>query len=378
MSGAIRFRAGAIRSVGELLDETGATSIFLVTGRCSYAASGAEQVLEKQLRGKRVLRFSDFESNPQLPEVERAVELFRQNPANLILAVGGGSVLDMAKLIAILSVQGGSAADVVLGRRPIAENGQPVMAIPTTAGTGAEVTHFATVYVDQRKHSLAHPSMRPAYAIVDPELTYSLPPHTTAVTGLDAFSQAVESMWSVAASRETKDYSREAIRLALDHLHSAVHQPSPQARYAMSKASHLAGKAIDIAKTTAPHALSYTLTARFGVPHGHAVALTLGPLWIFNSDVSDRDAVPPRSARQVRDVMTELNALVGCPHAAASAKRIKRLIESLGLPTRLSDVGIRTAAERRRIADEVNVERLQTNPRRLTQASLREIVESIA
>ena len=369
---------GSIRQVGTFLQENKVQSIFLVTGRTSYSTSGAEAALEDILRTREVATFSGFESNPKMDDIERGLSLFRHASRDLILAVGGGTAIDTAKLIAILSAQSSSPLDIVLGREQIRMPGPPVMALPTTAGTGSEVTHFAVVYIDDHKHSLAHPAMRPSYAIVDPELTDSMPPKITAVTGLDAFSQAVESMWSVHATPQSKTCSREAIQLALKHLPEAVHRPTPICRHAMSRASHLAGKAIDVTRTTAPHAISYTMTSHFRVPHGLAVALTLGPTLVYNSRVTAEDCQSERAAEDVRRAIDEVQVLLGSRDPECSRQRITELIESLGLPTRLHDVGIRTPADREILVDNVNLERLANNPRKMTHEALAQIIESIA
>jgi alcohol dehydrogenase class IV len=267
---------------------------------------------------------------------------------------------------------------VVHGRSTITNPSHPVIAVPTTSGTGSEATHFAAVFIGNCKYSVAHRSMLPVGAIIDPELTYSMSPETTAVTGLDAFSQAVESMWSVNATESSRHSARQAIRLALDHLPTAVNRPSPSARFGMSKAAHLAGIAINVTKTTAPHAISYIMTSRFGLPHGHAVALTLGPFLEYNSQATSDDVTHPGGAEEVHRSIAELNHLLGCSNAIASRKRITELIESLNLPTRLRDVGIHTSAQRQMIAEGVNLERLANNPRVLSERALNEILEEIA
>ena len=378
MSQRVRFQPGAIHHVGEILAQSGSKSVFLVTGRASYVRSGAAAPLAKILEGRQVVHFDDFELNPNLSDVERGLKLFRRHGFDQILAVGGGSVLDMVKLIGIFSAQDASPMELVCRERPIERAGPPVIAVPTTAGTGSEVTHFAAVYVDHEKHSVAHESMLPAHAVVDPELTESLPPKLTAIGGLDAFAQAVESMWSVHSTLESSGYARQAILLALEHLSAAVHRPSPEARRAMSMASHLAGKAINITKTTAPHAISYAMTSRFGVPHGHAVALTLAPILLYNSQVRENDAAQERGADVVRQTIADLNHILGCPGAETSCRKITEWIDSLGLPTRLSEVGILSPADRRLIAGSVNTERLANNPRVLTSEAIEEILARIA
>ena len=378
MSQQIIFRNGSLQDLGRVLEKYDPALIFLVTGKKSYRESGAASKIGKILKGRNQVRFQEFSANPKLEDLDAGIRLFRHSRADLILAVGGGSVLDMAKLIGILAVQDGSPRDTVAGREQIRTDSVPVIAVPTTAGSGSEATHFAVVFLGETKSSLAHPSMLPECVLIDPELTYSLPPRITAVTGLDAFSQAVESMWSIQATERSRAYARKAIELALANLPTAVHQPSTAVRRHMSLAALLAGKAINLSKTTAPHALSYTMTACFGVPHGHAAALTLAPVLIYNSRVTAADVTPPYTVERVREIMLALTHLLGGQDPLAAGQRITGLIESLGLPSRLSEVGIRTPADRRKIVEGVNPERLANNPRALTAPDLTRILEEIS
>lgn len=374
----VHFGAGAIRYVGEILDALRPDGVFLVTGQTSYTGCGAAAALRPMLGSRPVRHFRIPRANPELADIERGLTVYGETRDPVILAVGGGSVLDTAKLIAVFSAQTAAPHDIVYGGTSIATAGPPVIAVPTTAGTGAEATHFAVVYAKGTKFSVAHESIRPRYAVVDPELTHSAPPTLTAVTGFDAFGQAIESLWSVHSTAESAAYAREALQLARDNLWRAVHAPSAAVRHAMSKAAHLAGRAINIARTTAPHALSYAMTSHFGVPHGQAVALTLGEVLAYNSRVTVDDVVDHRGAAYVRQVMAEIQGLVGGADAATAREQVAALTESVGLATRLREVGIRTPADRELLVVEVNGQRLANNPRALPVARLREVIDRIA
>lgn len=372
------FQRGAIRRVAEILRDLEPGGVFLVRGHASYCDSGAQAALEPVLARWRVRELRVTSPNPKLADVEAALRIYRSVREPLILAVGGGSVLDTAKLISLLSAQPAAPIEVVCGRAPVAKAGPPIIAVPTTAGTGSEATQFAVVYVGHTKHSVSHESMMPLYAIVDPELTRSVAPTQAAVSGLDALSQAIESLWSVHSDAKSSAHAKEALCLARDNLWRAVHSPSSDTRWAMAKAAHLSGLAINITRTTAPHALSYAMTSYFGVPHGHAVALALGEILAYNSGVTAEDVVDPRGAEHVRRVMAEIHRLLGGSDAASARHALVAMVHSLGLPTRLQDVGIRTASDRDLIAATVNAERLANNPRKLTAARLREVIDRIA
>jgi alcohol dehydrogenase class IV len=283
----------------------------------------------------------------------------------MIIAVGGGSVMDMAKLVNIFRSNGGEMMSYVTGRTPIEKPGLPLAAVPTTSGSGSEATHFAVLYVDKVKYSVAHEYMRPDYCLIDPALTESLPPHLTASSGIDALGQAIESYWSVNSTDASKSYSEQAIELAVGHLKQAVKSPDKASRQAMAEAAHLAGKAIDIAKTTGPHAISYYFTSHYDVPHGHAVALTLGRFIHFNSRVSSRDVADRRGADYVRATMERLLGLLGVQSAEEGTAMIESLIAEIGLETDVRKVGLCDSAAVAELVRGVNAERLKNNPRKV-------------
>jgi alcohol dehydrogenase class IV len=240
------------------------------------------------------------------------------------------------------------------------------------------VTHFSALYLDGVKHSVGHPFVLPAVAIVDPQLTYSMPAALTASTGVDALSQGMESMWAVGSTEESQASAMEAVRLALQYLPKAVHDPCPDSRRGMAVAAHLAGKAINISKTTAAHAISYTFTSEYGVAHGQAVGLTLGPLLEYNAAVTEKDCVDPRGRNHVLEAMGQVLSVLDCADAEAGRRRIASLLKEVNCPTRLSEIGVQTADERASIAAKVNAERMSNNPRRLDGPALQRLLASIA
>ena len=251
----VLFGSGAIRRLPRLLDGIAARRVFLVTGRTSFDRCGAAEALQPMMDDRRVVgRFCDFSENPKLEDLVRGIDAFRSVAPDAVVAVGGGSALDMAKLVNALAHQDAAPLDIVQGRQQIGRPGVPLIAVPTTSGSGSEATHFGVLYVGNVKYSIAAAQLLPTAAVVDPALTCSLSPPLTAVSGMDAFAQAVESYWSVHSTDESKGYARRAISLALRYLPEAVHTPTRTSRRAMSKAAHLAGCAINVTKTTGAHA----------------------------------------------------------------------------------------------------------------------------
>lgn len=375
----VRFGAGAAQALPGILARRGARRVLLVSGEGSYAASGARRLVEERLGDLRLRRFSGFAANPRLEDLERGVRLAREEDPDLVLGIGGGTAMDLAKLVAVLADAPGEPADYALAGRPLAgRRRRGLVLAPTTAGTGSEVTRFGVVYAGVVKHSLDHPSLAADDAVVDPELTASMPPRLTAVTGMDVLCQAVESYWSVRSSERSRRLAGRALRLVLDALEPACLCPTPAARSAMSRAALWTGRAIDLTRTTAPHAVSYALTGLFGIPHGHACALTLPRFFLYNAAVSEADLLDPRGVGFVHARLGELLELLGAATAEAACGRIEALMRRLGLATRLADLGLDAAARERILALGANAERAGNNPRRLTPGGLRDIVESIA
>lgn len=365
---------GAIDSLRDVLCERAPSQIALVTGRSSYERSGAAALVEPHLHGFAHERFGEIDANPTLEQVAACVAFFRRARPDIVLAVGGGSVIDTAKAAAALAAQEGDVRGFVEGA-PLERSGVPLIAVPTTSGSGSEATHFAVVYVEGVKHSLADPRMLPECAIVDPQFTYSAPTSLVATTGADALSQGIEAHWSIHSTEASRAYSAEAISLSHDYLARAV-AGEREARERMSRAAHLAGKAINIAKTTASHAMSYALTIGFGVPHGQAVIVTLPQLVIFNAGLSEDDVADPRGVAHVRRMLSEIAGYLGASDAAGACSALESLMRESQLATRLGELGVR-GADIEGLVEHMSLARAGNNPRRFTPEAARTLLHAI-
>lgn len=352
--------------------------IFLITGRSSYDKCGARQALEPILRLYPTIYFSPAGENPGAEDIKRGIEILSRQNCDFVIAVGGGSIIDLAKAINILSLNSGRLEDYLGRRKELSHRGRPLAAVPTTAGTGSESTRFAVVYIEKTKYSLEHDFMLPDYAIVDPQLTLSLPRYITASTGMDALAQAIESYWSIHSDEISKSYAKEAIKLSVKALPDVCNSPSAESREVMMRAAHLAGKAINLSKTTACHAISYPITSYFGVSHGHAVALTLGEMMVYNYDACEEDLLDKRGRVYVRRTLEELCAFLGAGDAAQADRKINRLMVTIGLQPKLSRLGIKTGEQIETIVKSgVSSERINNNPRKLTEQSVRTMLQKI-
>lgn len=370
------FSIGSTRKIRPLLKSMAIKKIFLVTGGTSYQTSGAKKALDQELNGYSTTVFSDFEINPKLKDIKKGISLFKKAKPDVVIAVGGGSVIDVAKSINILAANEDDPSEYITGKEKIKRPGKTLIAVPTTSGSGSEATHFAVVYIGKTKYSLAHQFILPSISLIDPQLTKSLPAYITACSGIDALAQAIEAYWSVNSTPVSKKYSTEAIKLVLANLPAAVNQPTLRSRIAMSQAAHLAGKAINIAKTTACHSIAYPITSFFGVPHGHAVGLTLSSLLKFNSENSPEDTLDRRGSSYVKKTINRLAKLIsGASDPQKAAIQLDELLAKAGLERRLSKLNIKTSRDIGVILKNgFNPDRVKNNPRLLTKKSLKKIL----
>ena len=368
---------GVIDRCRDILRNLSARSIFLVTGKDSYVKSGAEKYLQKILADYKVTVFNDFTAIANIEDIKRGIVLFRENVYDVVLAVGGGHVIDTAKMINFFAINSFDSIESVKIDAKSIEEPKPLIAVPTTAGSGSEATHFAVFYIGFQKYSVAHQYILPNASIIDPLLTMSLPKKITATSGMDALCQAIESCWSVNSTEESKVYAKEAIKLILSNLSTAVNNPTKESRRCMIEGAHLAGKAINISKTTASHAISYPLTSRFDIPHGHAVALTIPSLLSYNYYVTDSDLLDTRGCDYVRNTVKEIMHLLGARNIEDAQEKIMMLMRDIGLEIRLVKLGVNKEDIETIMEEAFSSDRVKSNPRKLTRPALREILRNI-
>ncbi len=369
----------SLRNLKQIIEKINAKKILLLTGKKSYSTSDAKTKLEPFLRSLKVTRFSDFEVNPKIEDVYAGVSLALKKNPDLIIAIGGGTVIDMAKLINILSSQKEhSFINIIKNSSLINNKGlSPLVAIPTTSGTGSEATHFAVVYVEKSKYSLAHKFMLPDYVIVDSSLANKMPKNIAASTAIDALSQAIESYWSVGSTTESQQYAWQSIEIILASIEKAVIEKDADAIDSMSLAANLSGKAINISKTTAAHAISYPISTYFNVPHGHAVGLLLGCFFEINSDFELHGINDYRGSSYLTNTMLQLLKLFGASDPLDCKSLWYKMMNDIGLETNMSKLGICSSDDIDLILDNVNLERLNNNPVVVNEETLKNILKSL-
>lgn len=297
-------------------------------------------------------------------EVDELGLICRSGNFDNIVAVGGGATLDAAKLIALRSSNDRPTLTLVEGG--FGASNIPIIAVPTTAGSGSEATHFAVLFVGEEKHSISHPSLRPKVAIVDPSLISSVPTKVAAAAGLDVLCQSVESLWSRRANRRSITFAAEALRLVIPNLKAAVVDKDPEAESSLCLASHLAGQAINYSFTTICHALSYRLTARYGISHGIATASTLPAAFYFNCGMMLDAEVVTMEESGITRCARELASIFDCRDVESIIKHLVLLIRSVGGAASVAELSLPQDYLPVDHAEAVNPDRLRNNPRRAT------------
>lgn len=367
------FGAGTLVEVAKEAHGLGRKAL-VVTGKTPERASKLIDNLTSQ--GLQVTLFS-VPGEPTVDMALAGVEAARQAACDLVIGLGGGSVLDAGKAIAALLTNPGEALDYleIVGKgQALTQAPAPYIAIPTTAGTGSEVTRNAVlaVHEQQVKVSLRSPRMLPRLALVDPELTYGLDPATTASTGLDALTQLIEPFLSNAANPLTDALCRDGIRRAARSLRTACENgDDPQAREDMALASLFGGMALANAKLGAVHGFAGPLGGRFPAPHG-ALCARLLPL-VLETNLRALDARAPRTTERFAEVAQLLTGQTNA-QAAEGIAWLKELTAALKIPP-LAAYGIKKADFPEIIAQAQKASSMQGNPIKLNEAELTAILE---
>jgi len=307
--------------------------------------------------------------------IDNGANLVRKKDYGLIIGIGGGSAMDTAKCMAILGKNPGSINLYLKEGKILETPGISLIEVPTTSGTGSEVTRWATVWdlgEKQKKYSLSDLKMYAKGAIVDPTLVKSLPKKMSVITGLDALSQAIEAYWSKNHNPISDIYALQAIPIIFSNLQKIFDDPSNvEIRKNLAFGSMISGLAFSNTKTTAVHSVSYPITLHFNVPHGLACALTLSQFILFNSEKNEdnTDEAPER--------LQKISEAIGAENPEKAALMITELMKNLDLPTKLSEVGIDEIGIELIIKEGFTPDRVKRNPRKLTEEKLRKILQEL-
>ena len=371
------FGPGARQVLPQEVKRLGLHKAFVATDKDLIKFGVADKVLDVLRQANIPYEiFSEIKPNPTVSNVKAGVEAFAKSGADFILAIGGGSSMDTAKAVGIIT-NNPEFADVVSleGTADTKKKSVPIIALPTTAGTAAEVTinYVITDEQNQKKMVCVDPNDIPAIAIVDAELMYSLPKGLTAATGMDALTHAIEGLITKGAWEMSDMFEIKAIEMIARYLETAVNEPTnPEARNGMAVAQYIAGMAFSNVGLGVVHGMAHPLGAIFDIPHGVANALLLPTIMEFNAPAAlDKYVEIAKAMKVYADGMTREEA------ADAAVKAVKELALRVGIPQHLSQLGIK-AEDLERMAEAACADVCTpVNPREVNKEIILELYKKV-
>ena len=348
-----------------ILKEVGCKKLFLVINS-SYPFLNIKDAIEA-LSVEEKVKFSDFTPNPLYEQVCNGIELLKSSHCDAILAVGGGSAIDVAKCIKLATLaEDGNAAIIpplVSKRLPIDGTKIPFIAVPTTAGTGSESTHNAVMYYEGAKQTVTNDGVLPDYAVLEPSVLKTLPLYQKKCTMMDALCQGIESWWSVNSTEESCEYSRKTVELIMANWWKYIFENDDEAAAQIMLAANYGGRAINITQTTAAHAFSYKITSLYKLPHGHAVAVCLPVIWEYMLGNIDK-CIDVRGEDYLADIFIQISKSMGCETPIQAIVSFRKMMKEMELANPVS-----TSREKdlHVLSSSVNPVRLKNNPVKLEE-----------
>ena len=363
-----------IEKLQTILDSIGSHKLFMVIDS-SYPFLNIKDSIENTSQFK--VFFSDFKPNPLYEDVCKGIDLFIKENCDSILAVGGGSSIDVAKCIklAVLADEGRQGLIPPLVSKPLEMDGTriPFIAIPTTAGTGSESTHNAVMYYQGSKQTVTNDGVLPDYALLEPKVLTTLPLYQKKCTMMDALCQGIESWWSVNSTDESKGYAKTAVELITKYWRKYIFGNDSYAASQIMLAANFAGRAINISATTAAHAMSYKITSLYKLPHGHAVAVCLPKIWEYMT-AHPEHCIDPRGKEYLLNIFNLISDALGTEGPAESIRLFREMMEEMDMQ---NPVATHRMQELELLADSVNPVRLKNNPVKLDSDTLLNLYKTI-
>ena len=360
----------------EHLQETlaGATKVFVVSDSSFPFLNIKDDIVNM---GYPHVKFSDFTPNPLYEQVCKGIDLFHITKCDTILAVGGGSAIDVAKCIklAVLAEEGNAAIipPLVSKRLPIDGSKIPFIAIPTTAGTGSESTHNAVMYYEGAKQTVTNDGVLPDYAVLEPTVLKTLPLYQKKCTMMDALCQGIESWWSINSTDESKVYSKNTVELIMANWRRYIFENDEEAAAEIMLAANYGGRAINITQTTAPHAMSYKITSLYKLPHGLAVAVCLPEVWIYMLEHPE-ECIDKRGTEYLIGVFDEIASSMGVETPKEAIALFREMMKEMELGNPVSE---NQEEDLEVLASSVNPVRLKNNPVELSNNTIRSLYSII-
>ena len=347
--------------------------LFVLSGKNSYVKSGAKKFLYPILKNKRTFLYLKKSYYPEFNELKQIISVVNKFKPNLIIAIGGGSVLDYAKIANVIKCSSNLKEEIKNSSYQLKTGLAKLLAIPTTAGSGAEVTANAVIYINKKKYSIEGNLIKPDYFFLIPDFVNKSGNKLKASSGFDAISQSLESLISTKSNNTSITFATKSLLYSLKYFIPSLQKPNVENISKMCLAANLSGKAISISKTTAPHAISYPFTAYYGISHGHAVSFTLEKFLKFNFENINFSKDSFNLKKQF-DIIFNLTKTKNIVELQSYLKKIKR---EANLKDNLVELGINIKNDYSKIISGVNLQRLENNPVKIEKKDLKKILISL-
>ena len=363
-----------LEQVVTVLDQLDARSVFIVADAEAYMATGAAARLQEVLGSRKTTLFTKITHPPMETAVLEGIETLRQVRPDVVLAIGGGAALDIAKVMNHLAAQIGEPAVLIRRKTGPALPGRPLIAVPTTAGSGSEATHFALMHAeDGGMHLVSHAHMRPGYVVLDPAMTATQPAVVVAATGISALALALESIWNIQANEGSIGYAQETVKLILIHLKNETLGVTNKGRVALLRAANFAGKSADLTDSTFLMALAGGLAARTGASYGQLAGALLGPMLEYNRQVGTADCADLRGPHTVQMRFVHIAQSLNVPSPADACEFRRQLLGKLQIPTHLGAFGV-NPSHAHDLARALPEKLYNTNTRRLKPPQITKLI----
>jgi len=354
----------------KLVSQTKFKRIFLLCGKKSYYLSGAYRTFKKILKKKTTKFYFKNSLFPEIVELKKIIVSLKKFSPDLIIAVGGGTVIDYAKIANSIDVEKCLEKKIINNSYTLKQKLTKLIAIPTTAGSGAEVTTNAVIYINKIKYSVESELVKPDYFFLIPEFVMGAPKKIKSSAGFDAIAQAVESLISKKSNLTSIRFAKKSLKISLKYYLDFLSKPTKENSSAMCLAANLSGKAISISRTTVPHAISYPFTSFYNISHGHAVSLTLEKFMKFNYLNYNKSDCNFNLKNRYEDIfsafkVTDINDFENF---------IINLKKKANLESNFSKLKIDLSNDFDRIIQGVNLLRLRNNPINLKKSDIKTIL----
>mgnify|MGYP006092414521 CR=1 FL=1 len=349
--------------------------IIIVTGKNSLYKSEGDKLISLIHKNKNINFFFKKSKFPEINELKKLVLFIEKLKPDLIIAIGGGAVIDYSKIANIVDIKNFETLEKKITKyiTPGSKKRSILIAIPTTAGSGAETTSNAVIYIDKIKYSVESQLLLPDYFFLINQLIFKNPTKLKSSSGFDAIAQSIESLLSLKSNSKSVIFAKKSLILTNKNYLSFVKKPTNLNSNNMLIAANLSGKAINISKTTAPHAVSYPFTSIYGINHGHAVSLTLEKFLMFNF----RNMHLSKSEFSLKNRYKILFDLFKVQNISDLCIKIKKIKKEANLVDDFKKLGVNLDKNIDRILDGINLLRVKNNPVQINEKDIKEILYKI-